>query len=78
MKRRGRIFWLPASLTIARAVLGYPNRPEAHLRAVWIFSAHGSPMLATILSLLLLGLVPCAIIIAVYERAAHRNLKRKL
>ena len=34
-------------------------------------------MLATILLLLLVGLIPCAIIIAVYERAAQRTLKRR-
>jgi hypothetical protein len=35
-------------------------------------------MLATILLLLLIGLIPCAVIIAVYERAAQRTLRRKL
>lgn len=34
-------------------------------------------MLATILLLLVFGLIPCAVIIAVYERAAHRTLRRK-
>jgi hypothetical protein len=33
-------------------------------------------MLATILLLLLVGLIPCAIIIAVYERANQRTLRR--
>jgi len=35
-----------------------------------------SPMLATILLLLVTGLIPAAIIIAVYERAAQRALRR--
>lgn len=37
-----------------------------------------SIMLATILLLLLVGLIPCAIIIAVYERAAQRTLRRRV
>jgi hypothetical protein len=34
-------------------------------------------MLATILFMLVVGLIPCAVIVAVYERAAKRTLRRR-
>jgi hypothetical protein len=40
-------------------------------------NAHGRPMLATILLLLVIGLIPCTVIVAVYERAAQRALRQR-